>query len=222
MYAQNNQNNQEFYFDKITNKKGIDVSSYQGDIDWKAVKDSGVEFAMIRVGYRGYGTGTLRYDTKYKQNIEGALSNGIDCGVYFFTQAINEAEAIEEANYVVNGIQGYNITYPIVIDTEYVTSDKTGRADNLSVSDRTNICKAFCSRISDCGYKPMIYASKYWIYDNINISELSNYLVWLAHYVKGAPENKSDYKGDYLIWQYTSTGSVNGINGDVDLDILYK
>lgn len=222
IYEKNGKANQNFVFEKITEKKGIDVSSYQGDIDWKAVKESGIDFAMIRVGYRGWGTGKLVYDKNYEYNIENALKNGIECGVYFFSQAINEKEAIEEADFTIEAIKKYNITYPVVIDTEYATSSKIGRADNLSVTDRTNVCKAFCDRVNQRSYKSMIYASKFWIYNNLDITKLKNPSIWLAHYVTGAPEKKTDYKGEYNIWQYTSQGNVSGIKGYVDLDIIFQ
>ena len=200
-------------------KNGIDVSLYQGTIDWTKVKKSGIEFAMIRAGYRGYGqAGTLVEDSMFSKNVLGATSNGIDVGIYFYTQAINETEAKEEAKFVLNLIKKYGIkvTYPIAIDTE-LSPPGTGRADNISVSKRTAVVKAFCETILSAGYTPMIYANKYWLNDNLDMSKLSKYDVWLAHYTK-----QTDYKGKYTMWQYTSKGSVNGINGNVDKNYCYK
>ena len=201
---------------------GIDVSKYQGNINWSGVKQSNVDFAMVRIGYRGYGTGKIVADNYYEQNLRGAMSNGIECGVYFFSQAINRDEGVEEANWVLEKIKGYDLTYPIAIDTEWSNSDKDGRADNISVEDRTAAIQGFVETIRNAGYTPIIYASKDWLKNQLDMSKLSGHDVWLAHYVSGAPENTSDYTGYYTIWQYTSEGSVNGITGNVDLDISYK
>ena len=206
-------------------QSGIDVSNHNGEIDWKKVKEHGIEFAIIRAAYRGYGTeGNLRQDTKFVQNMKGAIENGIEVGVYFYSQAITEAEAIEEAEMTLRLIQenGFasDITFPIVIDTEA----SGGRGDSMSKDQRTAVVKAFCNRIAQAGYKPMIYANKYWLYDNLNMNEWSQYDVWLAHYTgtDDPANNPSDYKGSYQIWQYTSTGSVYGISGNVDMNICYK
>ena len=219
-YGKSGKENQEFTFEKVTELNGIDVSVYQGNIDWKAVKESGVDFAMIRVGYRGWGTGRIVYDSNYKYNLENALKNGIKCGVYFYTQAINEAEAREEADFIIDAIKQYNITYPVVIDSEESTTAKIGRADKLSVEERTRICDAFCKRVEERGYTGMIYASKYWFHFNLDMKKLSGYKIWLAHYT-GSPENKTDYNGKYDIWQYTSKGNISGISGNVDLNIIF-
>ena len=198
--------------------KGIDVSSYQGEINWKAVKNSGIDFAMIRVGYRGWGTGALVTDTYFETNIKEAAKNGIDIGIYFYSQAINTDEAREEARYAISVATKYNIDikFPVVIDSE-TSSQGRGRADNLSRETRTSIVKAFCDEAKILGYTPMIYASKNWLYNNLNIQSLSQYDVWLAHYT-----TSTDYKYPYTIWQYTSSGSVNGISGNVDMNIAYK
>ena len=220
-YGKSNKSNQEFIFEKITELNGIDVSSYQNNIDWKQVKESGIDFAMIRVGYRGWGTGKIVYDNSYSYNLENALKNNIKCGVYFYSQAVNESEAIEEADFVINAIKNYNITYPIVIDSEYATTSRVGRADNLSTEERTKVCKAFCERVQQKGYSGMIYASKFWFYNNLDMSKLSNYKVWVAHYTNSI-NNKTDYKGKYDIWQYTSKGNIAGINGNVDLNMIFQ
>ena len=202
-----------------TRYNGIDVSSWQGDIDWRAVKNAGIDFAIIRVGFRGYGSGKIVLDKKWEQNIQQAKSNGITCGVYFATHAVSIEEAIQEAEFTLNNIARYNITGPVVIDTE--SSGDGGRADNLPKELRTEIVKAFCERIKSRGYNPMIYASKYWLRDDLDMSKLGYYDVWLAHYT-GSQDKPSDYKGDYVMWQYTSSGSVNGINTLVDLNVGYK
>ena len=198
---------------------GIDVSVYQGTIDWAKVSKSGVDFAMIRAGYRGYGDkGVLVEDSMFSKNVLGAKTNKIDIGIYFYTQAINVEEAKEEAKFVVNLIKKYGIDvkYPIAIDTE-LSPTGTGRADSISKEKRTEIVKAFCETIKQLGYKPMVYASKYWLYDNLNVQQISQYDTWLAHYT-----DKTDYKYSYTMWQYTSTGKIDGITGNVDKSYCYK
>lgn len=228
VYKKNNSNAQKFYINETDVKeyKGIDVSVWNGDIDWNQVKYNGnIDFAIIRAGIRGYTKGGIFMDQKFEDNIYQTNLNNIDIGLYFFSQAVNENEAIEEANYVLNLIKKYNIIvkYPIVIDTEYSGSqtngvnDYEGRADNLSKQQRTLICKAFCDTINNAKYCGMIYANRDWLYNNLDISQLSQYDIWLAHYTK-----KSDYIYNYDIWQYSSKGSVPGISGNVDMNICYK
>lgn len=207
---------------------GIDVSKHNGTIDWSKVKESGVDFAMIRVGNRGYGQpGKLVADPKFVANMNGAISNGIGVGVYFFSQAISVDEAIEEADMAVRLIRenGFadKITYPIVIDTEKI-DNAVGRADGLSREARTIIVQVFCERIKQYGYTPMIYANKYWLTSQLDMNKLSMYDIWLAHYTNtnNPIENPSDYTGKYEMWQYTKSGTINGISGNVDLDIGYK
>ncbi len=191
---------------------GIDVSKWQGDIDWATVASAGVDFAIIRCAYRGSSTGVIVEDPYFKQNIKGATENGIKVGVYFFTQAITEAEAVEEASTAISLVQGYRLHFPIFIDTE----GSGGRADNLDKYTRTAIVKAFCETVRNSGYKPGIYASKYWYYDNLDVSQLSTYNIWVAQY-----NTVCNYNGRYDMWQYTSTGSIPGINGNVDMNICY-
>ena len=205
---------------------GIDVSKYQENIDWNAVKNDGIDFVMIRAGFRGYEGGTLNVDPYFYKNMEGAIKAGLDVGVYFFTQAINTKEAVEEANFVLNLIKQYKITYPVVIDTEYANEQHTGRADNLSKDVRTNVVKAFCDTIKTKGYIPMIYGNKWWFMDALDMSKLNGFDVWLAHYTGATQDspldNMSDYNGNYTIWQYTDIGRVNGINSFVDCNVSFK
>lgn len=193
---------------------GIDVSKWQGEIDWEKVKDDGVEFVIIRCGYRGYTKGTLIEDPMFAQNIKGATDAGLKVGVYFFTQAINEVEAVEEASMVVSLIRDYDLQYPIFIDTE--SAGGTGRADGLDVESRTKVCDAFCATIQDAGYKSGVYASRNWYYEKVEAEELEDYVIWLAEY-RSIPL----YKGYYHMWQYTSKGKVDGINGNVDMNLSY-
>ncbi len=193
--------------------RGIDVSKYQGTIDWGAVAASGINFAIIRVGYRGSSTGALVEDPYFKKNISGATQAGIKVGIYFFTQAVNEAEAVEEASMAMSLASKYKMTYPIFIDTE---SASNGRANGLSKSARTAVVKAFCQTVRNGGYKAGVYASKSWYANQLDASALSGYCIWVAQYSSGCT-----YSGKYDMWQYSSKGSVSGIKGNVDMNISY-
>ncbi len=198
---------------------GIDVSKYQGYIDWNDVKNAGVDFAIIRVGYRGTESGTLNEDDYYQINIERAINAGLKVGVYIYSQAITNAEAVEEANYVLDRISAYNITLPVVIDYEYAGEGK-GRLynANLSVDAATSVCNSFCARVAEAGYTPMVYANKNMLEKKLNASAISkNYKVWLANYT-----TQTSYQGAYEFWQYSSKGSVNGIGGNVDCNFWYR
>ena len=204
---------------------GIDVSKHNGSIDWEQVKKSGIQFAIIRAGNRGYGeAGNMVEDPYFVQNMNGAIANGIKVGVYYYSQAITVEEAIQEAEATLrmiqdNGFAG-KLSLPIVIDTEA----SGGRADSMTKEQRTTVVKAFCERIKQAGYTPMVYANKSWLKNNLIMSELEQYEVWVAHYVKTDDpiNNPTDYDGRFEIWQYTSEGSVPGISGNVDIDISYK
>ncbi len=193
---------------------GIDVSKWQGEIDWEKVKNDGVEFVIIRCGYRGYTKGTLIEDPMFAQNIKGATAAGLKVGVYFFTQAINEVEAVEEASMVVSLVRDFDLDYPIFIDTE--SAGGNGRADGLDVEARTKVCDAFCATVQDAGYKSGVYASRNWYYERVEAEKLEDYVIWLAEY-RSIPL----YKGYYQMWQYTSKGKVDGINGNVDMNLSY-
>lgn len=192
---------------------GIDVSKWQAKIDWEAVANAGIDFAIIRCGYRGSATGVIVEDPTFKENIQGATAHGIKVGVYFFTQAITEAEAVEEASTAIALVSGYKLQFPIYIDTEEATN---GRANGLGKAQRTAIVKAFCETVRNSGYKPGIYASKSWFYDNLDISKLSSYHIWVAQY-----NTECSYSGRYDMWQYTDKGSIPGIKGKVDMNICY-
>lgn len=197
----------------VTSKFGIDVSSHQGDIDWQAVADDGVQFAFIRAVYRGYGTGKLVVDEKCIQNIEGAQAAGIDVGVYVFSQAVSEEEVMEEASTVFNLIDGYELQLPIVFDVEKV-SDNEARTNALSVEDRTNLTIKFLDAVEAAGYEGMIYHNTEMGAMLIDLTQLTKYPKWFAGY------NKEFYwPYEYQLWQYSESGTVNGIKGNVDLDI---
>ena len=195
-------------------KNGIDVSSHQGNIDWTSVKAAGINFAIIRVGYRGSQTGALVEDSCFKKNIQGATANGINVGVYFFTQATTEAEAVEEASMALTLCSGYNLSYPIFVDTE--NGSGAARANGLDKGTRTACVAAFCKTIANGGRKAGVYASKSWYNNKIDASAFSNYFIWVAQY-----NTTCNYKGKYNMWQYSSKGSVPGIKGNVDVNIAY-
>ena len=191
---------------------GIDVSKWNGSIDWKAVKNSGVSYVIIRCGYRGSSQGALIEDPKFKANIQGATAAGLKVGVYFFTQAVNEVEAVEEASMVLSLIKGYKLSYPVFLDVEA----SGGRADAISKDTRTAVCRAFCQTIQNSGYTAGVYANKTWFSSYIDAGALSAYRIWLAQYAA-----TPTYGGRYDIWQYTSKGQISGISGNVDMNLSY-
>lgn len=196
-------------------KQGIDVSSFQGEIDWQRVKADGIEFAMIRLGYRGYGTGRMMLDDYYEANIQGALDAGLEVGVYFFSQAVSEEEAVEEAQVVLENIRNYHVTYPIIYDAEEIPSD-TARTDGLTVRQLTDNAIAFCEYVEAAGYQSMIYSNKRWLLTKLDLERLIDYDVWFAGYI-----NIPEYPYDFKMWQYTESGSVDGIEGNVDMNISF-
>ena len=210
-------------FDRYIIKDVIDVSVHQGDIDWAKVKQSGIDYAMIRVGFRGYGeTGSLNMDSKFVDNMQGALAAGQKVGVYFFSQAITEEEAKAEAEYVLNLIKDYEISLPVVIDFEYASSEEglTGRLydADLSVEAATAICRQFCEIVESHNYTAMVYANRSMLEDRLNASELEkDYKIWLANYVA-----TTSYEGKYDFWQYTQSATVEGISGSVDKSFWYE
>ena len=191
---------------------GIDVSKWNGNIDWKAVKNSGVSYVIIRCGYRGSSQGMLIEDPKFAKNIQGATDAGLKVGVYFFSQAIDEIEAVYEASFVLEKIKGYKISYPIFLDVE----PSGGRGDKIDKATRTAVCKAFCKTIQNAGYTAGVYANRNWLEEMLDPSQLGEYKIWLAQYAK-----EPTYKGRYDMWQYKSTGTIAGISGNVDMNISY-
>ena len=200
----------------VLSQKGIDVSRYQLEIDWEKVAADGVEFAIIRLGYRGSSEGALVLDPYYEANIEGALANGMDVGVYFFTQALNEAEAIEEAEFVLEHIAGYTLTYPVALDVEAIETANP-RTANMTREEWTDATIAFCEHIKAAGYTPMIYGNLRTFFLMLDMSRLESYEKWFAFY-----RTPIYFPYQHSIWQYTSTGRVDGIEGDVDLNVGMK
>ena len=201
---------------------GADFSKHQGTIDWASVKQSGVEFVILRAAVRGYGpSGNLVTDSQIAANIEGALSQNIDVGIYVFSQAVTTEEAVEEAERALDIIKGYDIKLPVYFDSEYSGApNRTGRADGLTKAERTSLAMAFCETVRKAGYKAGVYASKSFFYDNLDYAALQSrgYEIWLAHYISSV----TDFKYPYNIWQYTSKGSIGGVQSEyADLDIAY-
>lgn len=202
--------------EQLISYKGIDVSRFQGNIDWNAVAADGVEFAFIRVGNRGYGTGAIVDDAKFEENIKNARKAGIKVGVYFFSQAVTEEEALEEVNYVLEKIAPYKVECPVVVDLEMIAGDE-GRADALTVEERTHIMKVFCDAVAEAGYQPMIYMNLEMAALRVNLEELEEYDKWFAYY---NPDFYFPYA--YKVWQYSEKGTVAGISGAVDLNISFE
>jgi len=194
---------------------GIDVSKWNGNINWTAVKNAGVKYVIIRVGYRGSTQGSLIEDPMFRTNIQGAKAAGLKVGLYFFTQAVTEAEAVEEASMCVNLAKTFGgVSYPIFIDTE--SAGGKGRADGLSKSQRTAVCRAFCQTVQNSGYTAGVYASKSWFTNKVDYNQLNGYRIWLAQYY-----SKATLAGRYDLWQYTDKGSIAGVSGNVDLNMSY-
>ena len=195
--------------------KGIDVATFQGEIEWKKAAADGVDFAMIRVGGRGYGSGAIYEDARFADNLREAEAAGVDCGVYFFSQAISETEAREEARHVLDRLSGHTLAYPVAIDTEWISDSNGGRANSLSRTARTDIVNAFCTEIKAGGYYPLVYADKNWLTNHLESARLIAD-VWLAQY-----NDKPTYTGKFTMWQHSSKGRVAGFRGNVDLDVCY-
>lgn len=223
----NNYNPEQFYEDSdekkyYHNSDGeresvlvIDVSEFQGSVDWERVKADGVKGVMLRVGYRGYGSGKLVLDSRFEENIEGARDAGLKVGVYFYTQGISYEEGVEEARFVLDNIKGYKLKYPVAIDTEalYEADARTSELDNEA---RTDVVVGFCDTIRDAGYEPMIYTNRNWLVQCLDNKRLTDMQIWYAHYTT-QPDLPYLYRG----WQYTDEGHVDGVGTNVDLNVWF-
>lgn len=204
------------YEGDVTLHYGVDVSKFQGDIDWAKVKNDDIEYAYIRLGFRGYESGKIVLDEKFEDNISGCNEVGLDCGVYFFTEAKTREEGREEADFVLENLGEYHIELPIVIDVEQSANVNKSRTRNLSQEDRTDAIIAFCERIKEAGYTPMIYGNLKSLMIMTDITRLEDYDKWFAYYHYPL---RFPYK--VKIWQYTSNGQVDGIKGDADINIMF-
>lgn len=200
--------------DRYKSRLIIDVSSHNGDINWEKVKEAGIKGAMIRVGYRGYGDATIVEDDCFQKNIAGAKDAGLKVGVYFFSQATTPEEAIEEAEYVTKKIWGRGVTLPVAFDMEPFMGNE--RFINHDIKSKTEMADAFLKVISKFGYEPILYGNPTWLTNDVDISKLTEYPVWLAHYTFS-----TEWPYAFRMWQFTSQGRVSGINGDVDLNLIF-
>lgn len=194
--------------------RGVDVSEHQESIDWAAVAAEGVDFAMIRAGYRGYSKGGLYEDEFFRENIEGAAAQGIKVGIYFFSQAVSVKEAEEEADYVLKLLDGFSPDMPIMYDWESIDGDEA-RTDDMTGSDLTDCAVAFCERIKQSGLEAGVYAYRYLAYFYYDLSRLNDYTLWI-----GAVGTRPDFYYKHDIWQYTDSGEIAGIEGPVDLNLM--
>jgi GH25 family lysozyme M1 (1,4-beta-N-acetylmuramidase) len=196
-------------------RTGVDVSSHQQGIDWQQVADAGVEFAIVRVGYRGFTDGDIFPDTTAEENIRGALAAGLDVGVYFFSQATSVQEAKEEAWFVLDAIDGYSITYPVMFDWESITTE--ARTDEVTGPEMTEFARAFCAEIENAGYDAGVYFNQSDGYNSYDLRALRSYDLWLAEYA-----DAQSFAYEVQLWQYTNQGAVPGIGTAVDLNLCYR
>lgn len=206
------------YFDENGNKishLGVDISYHQESVNWDELKNSPCEFVMLRCGYRGYTEGGLLEDSKFREYADAAVSAGIPLGVYFFTQALTEEEAIEEADFAMSLIKDYPLSYPLAIDTEYVADEeaRTNKTE-LSKEERTKCVIAFCERVKEFGYYPIVYASENWLRRSLDATMLQEYEIWAPQYL-----DQNDFMYDFTMWQYTDSGTIPGINEKVDINV---
>lgn len=199
-----------------TIRKGVDVSHHNGVIDWEKVKKAGYEFAFLRLGYRGYGKeGKVLVDREFQSSFKRARAAGLDLGVYFFSQAINEEEAIEEAELVLRELNNSKLELPVVYDPELIKDDEA-RTDNVDGDQFTKNTIAFCKRIKKAGYKPAIYSNMYWEDQLFDLKKLSDYPIWFADY-SAKPQTPYHFR----FWQFSESGKVDGIGGSADLNVEF-
>lgn len=199
--------------DVYETRLGIDVSFYQGDIDWQAAADAGIEFAMIRCGYRGSSEGELFVDEKFEQNMQGAIDAGLDVGVYFFSQSMGAIEAAEEALFVLDLIKDYDISMPVAFDWEPL---EDSRAEDINDEELTASALVFCEMIKDAGYTPCVYFYRYIAYHDYDLSRLEDFPFWI-----GAPGSAPDFYYEAAIWQFSFTSRIDGIDADVDMNLQF-
>lgn len=194
---------------------GADLSKYNGEVDFAALKQSGISYVMLRLGMRGYGSGQIQLDEKFADYIAKAEEAGLDVGVYFYSQAVTEEEAAEEANFVIQNLAGHPITYPVAFDMEYVAND-TARIEALTREEKTKMAKTFLDTVKNAGYKPMVYGTKEWLIKQVDLTKLTDYDIWLSQ-----QEETPDYPYQFQMWQYSREGRLNGADGDVNLNISF-
>lgn len=192
----------------------VDVSAYQPDVDWNVLRQAGVTIAFIRVGYRGYGAeGKLVEDEMFRTHIEGAKAAGMKVGVYFYSQALNYDEGVQEAQFALSLASDYTLDMPVVIDTEEIYAEGA-RTEGLSIEARTDAVVGFCETVKNAGYTPMIYSNRNWFVQKLDMTRLGSYKLWLAHYA-----NQPDFPYLYAGWQYTGNGTIDGLGHEIDLNV---
>lgn len=198
----------------VTSQLGIDVSAHQQQIDWQAVAASGVEFVILRAGYRGYTEGSIQPDSYFEQNLSGAIEAGLEVGVYFFSQAMDEQEAREEAQFVLSQISGYQLAFPVFFDWEKI--DAEARSDAMDLTSLTIVADTFCTEIENAGYQAGIYFNQQLGSEELHLPSLRQYCFWLAEY-----NEVPGFAYAFELWQYSCEGSVAGIEGNVDLNLAF-
>ncbi len=200
-----------------TSYVGVDISKHTGKVYFPSLKAVGVDYVMIRLGSRGYSTGQITLDENFKENIEGAIEAQLDVGVYFYSQAISQDEAVQEANFVAQNLEPYraHVKYPVAFNMGFVSNDKS-RIEGLSREDKTAVTVSFLDAVRASGYVPMVYGDKEWLLKEVDLTKLQDYDVWLSQ-----EEEIPDYPYRYAMWQYNTDGVLNGIDGGADLNICF-
>lgn len=201
---------------EYTTRYGVDVSEHQWDVDWSLVRAAGVDFAMVRLGYRGFTEGGLFIDPHFENNVKHAAANGLDVGVYFFSQATSVQEALEEAELVIQTLRDYNITMPVVFDWEHIEGDSPARTENMDSTVLTDCAVAFCQTVKNAGYDACVYFNRHFGYYEFDLSRLTNYKFWAA-----LPDSFPDFYYKFDMWQYSFDSSVPGIEGPTDMNIMF-
>lgn len=196
---------------------GADISKHTGKIHFPSLKAAGIDYVMIRLGSRGYSSGQIALDENFKENIDGALEAGLDVGIYFYSQAISQDEAVQEANFVVQNLEPYRgkVKYPVAFNMGFVSNDES-RIEGLGREDKTNVTISFVEAVKAAGYVPMIYGDKEWLIKEVDLTKLQDYDIWLSQ-----EEDIPDYPYRYAMWQYDTNGILNGIDGGADLNVCF-
>ena len=216
-------NNKLCFYDSSSDRfgtLGIDVSFYNGSINWNDLKNYGIDFALIRLGGRGWGTGALYKDDFFFEYLNGVKRAGLKVGVYFYSAATNTTEAINEARLVIKALCGIGLDLPVFFDTEFSGDYPSGRSDKLSIAQRMEITNAFCREIEESGYEAGIYSGESFLTINLSNRDLQKYSIWLASYTENC--SLPMYKGKYDIWQFTDRAKVPGVSGNVDLNVMFN
>ena len=216
--------NGKLYYQDITGRRaaavGVDISCFNRSVDWNALREQGVDFVILRIGGRGWGSGHIYLDKLFHEYFDAARSAGLRIGVYFYSTAVNAHEAVEEAEFIVSALRGAQLELPVYLDTEYSGNYPNGRADRLSAAERMDILSAFSAKVRQHGYESGIYSGVYYIEHELDASRLGAHSLWIANYTRNNALPSVDYH--YDIWQYTESGRIRGIYGMVDINVILK